>query len=64
MSNNRSIAVRGNGLYIFVLENARTVFIVVSQWCSRSFLVQVFFRFAGVSYGRSVNVCSGTIGDR
>ena len=27
-------------------------------------LVQLFIRFAGASYGRFVNVCSGTVGNR
>jgi len=32
--------------------------------CSRSFLAVLFIRFAGASYGWSVNICSGTVGDR
>ena len=40
---------------------------VVRSWprrpCSRIFLVWLLVRFAGASYGRSVNVCSRTVGD-
>ena len=28
------------------------------------FFLYLFIRIAGVGYGRSVNVCSGTVGDR
>ena len=34
------------------------------QNCSRSFQYNCFIRFAGARYGRSINVCSGTVGDK
>jgi len=37
--------------------------LVSATVCSRTFLIKLFIRFTGASFGRFVNVCSGTVVD-